>query len=898
MKRSASNAARKESANSKRLAAGQRDASPPTAPPVPTLEEMLARQLPHLQRNVSAEHWRGDDQSTGPCTMSWLADAARFIQDSEDECGDWGDWVGLVMHGSTAADGGDDGGQSIHFIGEIGVRDRQDTSAYRRFHLTPQLHGDRLPFMTFPQLLRLINMPAELVPPALLQRVRFTRVSTEVLLDTSSGVALFVQGHAECGPSGGDRLVFFQRLAPAPRPTVGQPDPPLMRQLYTTMQSPLNRYLQLQHRPLLDPVNFPQLATLTHGRCLEPEYVYVLCETESGVELTSAQGQALLHTAVDRWYPHFPIRFCPTNAVYALQPHLPSSCLQLPLSALVTIASRNQMIPAPSTITAAQPSLPTNLLVDLQQSVVELLLECLSFLDTNSLLYGALPAMHSLPAVTAKLNSSVIARRVLLSRFGAASDVELWSEQLLSEWRREGFDKKRAAVKQRYMYRWAAEKKKQAIATASEQVDREELQAGKREVHWAAIFDLQARANRYLIRVMLQAKEHILPQLYPSTAPPSLPQPSTTSPVSAPGTVRPVFLVVPDLVLELLLCVPPFHPPLTAAGRSRLGTYKVCTPVSEPCNASPHHVDFAPLLYYPQMSDDMIHYDYEYDEYVICALYMGPVYVYDNQHTAGKGVVVDMAELRTLSDKQGRPLIAHDDNRQRVVRQLFIDDVNQLPVIARTVRYESKWVPGRRIIHPEHQTVRACFGKRGVLKLMAETRARWRRVVVCRSRIAALSNPLGTDTSQLSATTAAQDAEDAADEQNREEEQHEKAADEVERNSETEDEWKEDEKQAREEAKAEEEEEEEEEWWDEEPCGGCDGCASCSAEVNSEDEGDEYERCKRYEQPDYVDTTATKHEYVQPLMKALFKKMNQAMHPNDSWTSKAATEEEQVVTRP
>ena len=70
-----------------------------------------------------------------------------------------------------------------------------------------------------------------------------------------------------------------------------------------------------------------------------------------------------------------------------------------------------------------------------------------------------------------------------------------------------------------------------AEAEAYEQVDREEQQAGKREVHWAAIFDLQMRI-RYLIHVMLQAKEHIPPQQYPPPPPPPPAAAVTFSPAS------------------------------------------------------------------------------------------------------------------------------------------------------------------------------------------------------------------------------------------------------------------------------------------------------------------------------------------------------------------------------
>ena len=319
-----------------------------------------------------------------------------------------------------------------------------------------------------------------------------------------------------------------------------------------------------------------------------------------------------------------------------------------------------------STLSAHLPAV-----VYLQQCATHLLLECFSFLDTNSLLFGLLPAVHSLPAITAAMFNSANGRCTLLSRFGAASDAALWSQQLLDKWRRECFKKQRAGVK------------------PHAHVDREEQRAVRYEVHWAAMFDLQARINRFLVCVMLQPRQQILPQLYTS---PPLP-PLASPPLAAPGTVRPIYTSVPDLVLQLLLCVPPFHPLPTKAGRhGKLGTDGQLKRFVS--NGAPHHVDFAALLYWMDCAER----DSDHIVEVLCALYMGPVYAYENEHTADKGVAVDTTELRTLSIEDRRwpagppyplvPLIPHDANRQRAVRQLYIEDVNELPV------FSLRWMAG------------------------------------------------------------------------------------------------------------------------------------------------------------------------------------------------------------
>ena len=64
-----------------------------------------------------------------------------------------------------------------------------------------------------------------------------------------------------------------------------------------------------------------------------------------------------------------------------------------------------------------------------------MLLLVASYLDINSLLFGLLPAVHSLPSFTTAFNSDMYGRRVLLSRFGALCDAALWSTRLLDEWR-------------------------------------------------------------------------------------------------------------------------------------------------------------------------------------------------------------------------------------------------------------------------------------------------------------------------------------------------------------------------------------------------------------------------------------------------------------------------------
>ena len=135
------------------------------------------------------------------------------------------------------------------------------------------------PLMSFTQLLRLANLPVELVPAALLDRLQFDNVTAQLLINTATGVALCVAGRADCGEGS---LLFFSRLAPAAQLPARR-----ARSKYhysdrsgRLLRSPVNQWLRLHCRSVLDPAVFPQLASLTAGVCLEPLYHYMRCETE------------------------------------------------------------------------------------------------------------------------------------------------------------------------------------------------------------------------------------------------------------------------------------------------------------------------------------------------------------------------------------------------------------------------------------------------------------------------------------------------------------------------------------------------------------------------------------------------------------------------------------------
>ena len=564
---------------------------------------------------------------------------------------------------------------------------------YKRYQLQlSQLCNDTSATMSFAQLIRLVNLPIDVIPPALLHGLHISKL--EVMLigpGAASGGAVWMAGTAQCGPSKHDQVLFFNRIAPPAAISPNHSERKTNHQFNSpnNICSSVERWVRLQSRPLLNAAVFPQLAALTAGRCLDPLYEYMLCETEGGVLLSDHE----LRQFNEEWctmsghylsHPLCALPLRPTNAIFALQPHLPNGYLELPPTALTALPTSANLTRPAATSASSSPSpqtsaVPSRLIVELTERSVELFRQCVDYLDTNSLLFGLLPAVHSLAAVTAALTNGAYGRRALLVRYGAWSDAALWSAELLSEWRRDGC--------------------------------RDSSIAHSCDVYWAAIHDLQSRINKYLVWAMQQRKEHVLPQLY------HLPYAShSASAAAAPGTARPHFLTAPDAVMALLLCVPAFHS-VCINDREHLASstsvYSLASTVS-----SRSAVDFAGFVY---TEDDV-------DEDSVWSLYMGPVYVYENERSAGRGYEVDMAELMQRRDESGAQLV----DSSRVVRLMYIDDVNQLPV---TRREECDGDVSLCAINTA-----ACFKAMKLVQTIERTRAKWRRIVEQHVAVAAAAD--------------------------------------------------------------------------------------------------------------------------------------------------------------
>ena len=579
--------------------------------------------------------------------------------------------------------------------------------------------ADTATLMPLRRLQCVINLPADLLPPALLDRVQLSAVTVHLIVDAFTGSVAAVVSTAGCGFSK-DKLFFYNRVTPLS--TLSSRMRAAVPEVSVLATSSVSRWMRLQCSAVIDPAVFPQLTALTIGRCLEPVYQYLLCETEGGVELSAEQAnqfeegyRGVVNVAQQQLVKSLSIR--PTNAVIALQPHLPSGYLELPTSTLSLAPT-----PADSDFSDA-PAMPTppvsstqssealfGAFMQLAEGSSDLFRHCVDYLDTNSLLFGLLPAVHSLPAITTALVSSACGRRALLSRYGAWSDATLWSAELLSEWRVSAVERGRLTV-----HRPAAAG---AADNPAAQTDRRSHQS---HIYWAAIHDLQSRINRYLIRVMRQRKEDILPQLYQrphgiiSTLPHAL--------AARPGTVRPVFLSPPDVMLSLLLCVPPFQPLPALTDRCKVTIHYDRTQTGTVKSTS-SRVNFAPFMTEPFLNSGTS----------TVMLYMGPVYVYADRFTAGRGCAVDMDEVfsrRSIDSKgsasdaaRSRQQHRHAARRNKGVRQLYIDDVNQLPVVSRTVDGQL-----RMLMH----SVTAYLQNERVPALVQKTRAMWRDIVIQRN---------------------------------------------------------------------------------------------------------------------------------------------------------------------
>ena len=570
--------------------------------------------------------------------------------------------------------------------------------------------------MSLTQLLTLIQLPVELIPSGLHSRVQFSDVSITLIVDAINGVLTSLAGIATCGVGRQDKLLFFNRLPAVVSSTVQCRQPrSVLSQLNDVTHSPITRWCSLQCRSVLDRAVFPHIHSHTAARCLDPLFQYVLCETEGDVELSRKATSEFRagHSKLSNYskvHAGLPSQLRPTSALFALQPHLPSGHWEMPADVLNEHSLDDSSVPSESALsTSGSPAL-----VGISNTNADVLHHVASYLDTNSLLFGLIPAAHSLPSLAKALNDGRYGRPMLLSRYGALCDAALWSAGLLGEWRLDKLRRDAAELEKQWESINVKTQSLQSLSLLQARTSSfQHVRAVHRNDHLAAIFDLQTRINKYVIRVMLQRKEDVLPQLYPTPA--AVAQRRLSMAKYWSHTVQPTYLTPPDAAMALLLCAPPFHAvpthndTLATGEKSSQGRSPATVP-----NVSPHVVRFADIYTQGQS---------------VLSLYMGPVYVMADAHTAERGVEVGVAVPITRKNRLGfAPLMYRNRRRSRarradtVVRQLYIDDVNQLPV---TVRLDDIDSVGAVLMI---ETMADSFERLGVTSLVEQKRTEWRRV--------------------------------------------------------------------------------------------------------------------------------------------------------------------------
>ena len=625
--------------------------------------------------------------------------------------------------------------------------------------------------LSFPQLLSLggLQEATATVPAALLASVVFSSATSHLVARASDGSAGCMLGVAKCGISHLDELLWYIRLgvretAPAcaatPQPVVSslrsggatRQLPPGFSALRARLSSeelmqstPVSRWLRLQCRERINEAVFPRLAEPCANRCLRPLWQHVYCVTDDGVTAEQSQVEEFDrgHMGVCRhmrYHPSIPTGYRPMNALVALQPHLPHGFLEVPVTQQLLTPPATALVLAvsasgPSASSSSSPTppgpqanhpearSPSKLDVECSPSsnwLVRLSVDaavfqcCLDYLDCNSIFFGLLPAAHSLPTfVSAALTSASYWHRSLITRYGRYSDMSCWSADVLEQWRREGLQQRRVDIQARFNTDTAQQQRLLQL------IDQEEKQLARYGVFHAAALDIQGRLNRFLVSVMHQPAELVIPQR-------AVPAAASAWQASQTAASKPALLHVPEAALLLLLSAPPFCPLPEGTKRLRLlwdgekphfSRDGVNGPTLDNVPTGQSAADFCGLL----ASREVWH------KSAVWSLYTGPTYVYSDASSAGQvgAVAIDPSSLSVPADQWGRPFEGSVDP-SRPILLLYPSDVNNLPVVRRT--------PGRgnNKLAVLSTSLTDCFKRLAVDRLISRTRRLWLKAAQAR----------------------------------------------------------------------------------------------------------------------------------------------------------------------
>lgn len=467
------------------------------------------------------------------------------------------------------------------------------------------------------------------VPLSVRSSVKICSCSITLYMDSDDTRLFKWTAEAVCGPLKSDKIYVSHQLD-TEGPQVAMTLPSWMTTMdakpvtLMTVQSSRSAHIWLDSSSLV-------------ANCVDPSVQYVLCQYVDQATSSRSDSDSPLSTisAFVTEQPHFDSGFLVIHATRDSDTRTNSVPMfmspPLPLSAAIpTACNHNQLV---SLILGMQP----------------VWFNCLDFLDLNSLVYGLVPALHSLDKTTvASTTSPKYFKRRLISEFGDVSSIELFDTEVLN-------------------------------VLLSRKVEQHAPAVEKYCVEYLAAIEYQCRINGFMLDVMHQAPERVLPQRSILLACKSLGDFSNNGVSTAtPVTVRDFTATsVPRAMLSLLLCTPPWIQVLDSYSgnafvfRREHGSEHV----KQHLLKRSHAHGLPQLLAFLASSGSC--------GALLWCLYTGPLYVYENTYSSHLGIRVDVTAERRQTINQGShsiPMHTHNP-----IRMINIPDSNDWPVVAQAI---------------------------------------------------------------------------------------------------------------------------------------------------------------------------------------------------------------------
>ena len=393
---------------------------------------------------------------------------------------------------------------------------------YRVSHVLNQkpqdgYHHQRLPtvFLSLADFLRLCNLQAIVpqLPAPIRDRVQLSSsAAVELAFDKKTGE--FVSLHAEdcrCGPVDSDRVTIWRQ------PSQGN---------LSALANKMDVVVRVNDRQSLLSATIPALHSYIAQQAisLDPCISYLFTDIDER-SLTDPESKAAIVKAIGVAPPQYRNTsivldaYLHLNAYIQSQPHLTPEQQIIPIASLPVFSRSNSSSPSSSSsaaaaaAAAAAANLDMTVVADVSTAssssasssssvaavavsrsstsfclfsslfvLKDLCHSVLHFLDLNSIIYGLSPAIRHQPIIHAvALDQSSFWQRSLVRRYGEWSDVKLWSEEQLEEWRTKKY-----------------EPNKKDRLESSDKKRMWKSQVMHKNVWLTACVDLQSRLNRWL----------------------------------------------------------------------------------------------------------------------------------------------------------------------------------------------------------------------------------------------------------------------------------------------------------------------------------------------------------------------------------------------------------------